>query len=119
MGYVSAEDLPRYYHTADVFCAPATGGESFGIVLLEAMAASKPIVASNIGGYASVISRDVDGLLVNPKDAKTLAGALDLLIKDKALRERLGAHGRLKVEEYTWDKVAHRVMAYYERVIGD
>ena len=118
VGYVSAEDLPRYYHTADIFCAPATGNESFGIVLLEAMAASKPIVASNIGGYASVISQDVDGLLVNPKDIKTLAGALDLLIKDKALRERLGAHGRLKVEEYTWDKVARRVMDYYEKVLG-
>ncbi len=119
VGYVSAEDLPRYYHTADVFCAPATGSESFGIVLLEAMAASKPIVASNIGGYASVISRDIDGLLVNPRDAKTLAGALDLLINDQPLRERLGAHGRLKAEEYGWDKIAHRVMDYYERVIGD
>ncbi len=115
-GYVSAEDLPRYYHTADIFCAPATGSESFGIVLLEAMAASKPIVASNIGGYASVISRDVDGLLVNPKDSKTLAGALDLLVNDKALRERLGAHGKLKAEGYSWSKVARRVMAYYERV---
>ncbi|MCL0038728.1 glycosyltransferase family 4 protein [Dehalococcoidia bacterium] len=117
VGYVSADDLPRYYHTADIFCAPATGSESFGIVLLEAMAASKPIVASNIGGYASVISREVDGLLVNPKDIKTLAGALDLLVKDKALRERLGAHGRLKAEGYSWDKVAGRVMAYYEDLL--
>ncbi|MCL0079127.1 glycosyltransferase family 4 protein [Dehalococcoidia bacterium] len=117
VGYVSADDLPRYYHTADIFCAPATGSESFGIVLLEAMAASRPIVASNIGGYAGVISRDVDGLLVNPKDIKTLAGALDLLVKDKALRERLGAHGRLKAEGYSWDKVAGRVMAYYEDLL--
>jgi phosphatidylinositol alpha-mannosyltransferase len=116
-GYVSAEDLPRYYHTADIFCAPATGSESFGIVLLEAMAASKPIVASNIGGYAGVITRDVDGLLVNPKEIKTLAGALDLLIKDKALRERLAAHGRLKAENFAWTKVARRVVDYYERVI--
>jgi phosphatidylinositol alpha-mannosyltransferase len=116
-GYVSAEDLPRYYHTADIFCAPATGSESFGIVLLEAMAASKPIVASNIGGYAGVISRDVDGLLVNPKDIKTLASALNLLVNDKALRERLGDQGRLKVEGYSWDKVAGRVIDYYERVL--
>jgi len=116
-GYVSDEDLPRYYHTADIFCAPATGYESFGIVLLEAMAASKPIVASNIGGYASVVTRDVDGLLVNPGDVKTLAGAIDLLIKDEALRKRLGANGRLKAEEYSWDKVAHRVMDYYEEVL--
>jgi phosphatidylinositol alpha-mannosyltransferase len=116
-GYVSAEDLPRYYHTADIFCAPATGSESFGVVLLEAMATSKPIVASNIVGYASVITRDVDGLLVNPKDIKTLAGALDLLVKDKALRERLGAQGRLKVEGYSWGRVASRVEAYYKDVL--
>lgn len=117
VGYASPEDLPRYYSTADIFCAPATGSESFGIVLLEAMAASKPIVASNIGGYASVIDRDVDGLLVNPKDIKTLAGALDLLVNDRALRERLAAHGRLKAENFTWAKVARRVMDYYESVL--
>ncbi|MDY6911306.1 MAG: glycosyltransferase family 4 protein [Chloroflexota bacterium] len=116
-GYVSAKDLPRYYHTADIFCAPATGGESFGIVLLEAMAASKPVVASNIGGYASVISRDVDGLLVNPKDVKTLAGAIDLLIKDPQLRERLTAEGKAKAEKHSWDKVARSVMNYYEETI--
>ncbi len=117
VGYASNEDLPRYYHTADIFCAPATGGESFGIVLLEGMAASKPIVATNIPGYASVISREVDGLLVNPKDIKTLAGALDLLVKDEELRDRLGTEGRKKAEQFTWDKVARRVMAYYEEVL--
>ena len=118
VGYASNDDLPRYYHTADVFCAPATGGESFGIVLLEGMAASKPIVATNISGYASVISREVDGLLVNPKDVKTLAGALDLLINDKELRDKLGAQGRKKAEQHSWDKVATRIMNYYEEVLG-
>ena len=118
VGYASNEDLPRYYHTADIFCAPATGGESFGIVLLEGMAASKPIVATNISGYASVISREVDGLLVSPKDIKTLAGALDLLIKDKELRDKLGAAGRKKAEQFSWDKVSTRVMDYYEEVLG-
>ena len=117
VGYASSEDLPRYYHTADIFCAPATGSESFGIVLLEGMAASKPIVATNISGYASVISREVDGLLVNPKDIKTLAGALDLLINDKELRERLGTEGRKKAVQFTWDKVARRVMDYYEETL--
>ena len=87
-------------------------------MLLEAMAASKPIVASNIGGYAGVVNRDVDGLLVNPEDVKTLAGALDLLIKDEPLRKTLGANGRIKAEEYSWDKVARRVMDYYEEVLG-
>jgi phosphatidylinositol alpha-mannosyltransferase len=118
VGYVSNSELPRYYHTADIFCAPAIGLESFGIVLLEAMAASKAIVASDIGGYASVVNRDVDGLLVKPGNAKAITGAIDRLIQDPALRQRLGANGREKAEEYHWDKVAHRVMAYYEEVMG-
>jgi len=116
-GYVSTEDLPRYYHTADIFCAPATGYESFGIVLLEAMAASKPVAASNIGGYASVVSHEVDGLLVNPKDVKALVDALDRLIKDKSLREMLGAQGKLKAEKYSWANVAHRIVDYYGEVL--
>ena len=114
-GYVPYKELLRYYHTADIFCAPAKGWESFGIVLLEAMAASKPIVASNIEGYAGIVTRDVDGLLVKPGDAKALANALTLLIEDKSLRERMGAQGRLKAENYRWEHIAQRVMEYYQR----
>ncbi len=114
VGYVSDDDLPRYYKAADIFCAPAIGKESFGIVLLEAMAASKPIVASNIEGYANLISHGVNGLLVKPKDEKALAAALSQLLEDKALRERMGALGRQQVEDYSWERVAQRVMDYYQ-----
>jgi len=117
VGYVSFEELLRYYHTADIFCSPATGNESFGMVLLEAMAASKPVIASNISGYASLIQNGVEGLLVRPKDVKTLAGALDLLIKDRRLREDLGRAGRLKAEQYRWEHIAERVLAFYEQVL--
>lgn len=113
-GYVSYDDLPRYYKTADIFCAPATGQESFGIVLLEAMAASKPIVASDIEGYANLVRHGVNGLLVKPKDEKALAAALSQLLEDGTLRERMGTLGRHKVDAYSWERVAQRVMNYYQ-----
>jgi len=119
VGYASYDELPRYYKTADIFCSPATGRESFGIVLLEAMAVGKPTVASNIEGYASVITHGVDGLLVPPKDDKELARALLSLMSDESLRGELGAKGMLTAQEYDWEKIARRVFDYYVRVLGE
>ncbi len=118
-GFVSYDELPRYYKTADVFCAPATGRESFGIILLEAMAAGKPIVASNIEGYASVVTHGVDGLLVPPKDKETLAQALISVLTDQSLRQEMGAKGRVKALEYSWEHIAQNVLNYYVRVLGE
>jgi len=117
-GYVSNEDLPRYYKTADIFCSPATEKESFGIVLLEAMATAKPIVASNMGGYASLITHGMEGLLVEPRDEKALALALIELLGDKSLREKMGEQGRLKAQDYSWEKVAEQVLAYYQKLLA-
>lgn len=113
-GYVSYEELPRYYKSADVFCSPATDKESFGVVLLEAMAAGKPTVASDILGYAGVVSHGIDGLLVEPKNEPALANALLRLLRNRQLRERMGAMGELKAKDYSWETVAQRVMSYYE-----
>ena len=113
-GLVPYEQLPRYYKTADVFCAPNTGHESFGIVLLEAMAAGTPIVASDIGGFADVLEDGEEGLLVPPRDADALAAAVGRLLSDAALREQMGGAGTLRAEHYSWERVSARVLEYYQ-----
>jgi len=118
IGYASYRDLPRYYKTADIVCCPATGWESFGIVLLEAMAVGKPIVASNIEGYASVVTHGTEGLLVPPQNAEKLAQALISLMTDESLRQQMGAKGRLKAVEYDWESIAQRVLNYYLSVLN-
>jgi phosphatidylinositol alpha-mannosyltransferase len=117
--YVPHEELPRYHKTADVFCAPAIGFESQGIVLLEAMAASLPIVASNIEGYASVLTHGVEGLLVLPGDAAGLAGALLELLSDADRRSEMAKQGRRRAQEFGWPRVSQQVLSYYERLLHE
>jgi len=119
IGYISYDELPRYYRTADIFCAPAISGESFGIILLEAMAMGKPIVASNIDGYASVVTDGAEGLLVPPKDEKALSQALISLMNDESLRQQIGAKGKVKALDYSWQQVAQRVYNYYLKVLRE
>jgi phosphatidylinositol alpha-mannosyltransferase len=115
-GCVSQADLPRYYASCDVFCAPSTGRESFGIVLLEAMASGRPVVASDIPGYAGVVGHEREGLLVARKSPAALAEALTRLLDDAALRERMGDRGRTTAACYDWEKVSRRVLRYYKEV---
>jgi phosphatidylinositol alpha-mannosyltransferase len=117
LGRVSDAEKDRLFATADVFVAPATGRESFGIVLLEAMAAGTPIVASDIHGYRSVVRRGEQGLLVPPQDPRALAGALRQLLADDALRARMGASGRGRAVQFSWPSVTAKVEAYYTFVI--
>lgn len=119
IGFVSYQELPRYYQTADIFCAPAINRESFGIVLLEAMAMGKPIVASDIEGYASVVTHGEEGWLVPPKDSRQLAQALVSVIRDDKLRQGMAEKGRLKAQEYSWERVAKRVGDYYLKVFSE
>src|SRR5205085_5010440 len=88
VGYVSNEELPRYYRSAHIFCAPSTGFESFGLVLLEAMASSVPIVASDIPGYRQVVTHGHEGLLVPAKDEVALAEAIIGLLRSPVQRVR-------------------------------
>jgi len=119
IGYTSYDELPRYYKTADIYCSPATGRESFGIVLLEAMAIGKPVVASNIEGYANVITHGIDGLLVPPKDKRLLAQALISLMSDASLRQQMGANGILKAKRYSWENIAQKILSYYMRLLSE
>ena len=116
-GFVPDAELPRYYASADMFCAPNTGNESQGYVLLEAIASGKPVIASNIEGFAAVITDGVEGHLVEPKNAEALALALVHLLADSDLRSEMARRARLRAEEYSWDRVAQRVLSYYERLL--
>jgi phosphatidyl-myo-inositol alpha-mannosyltransferase len=116
-GNVDYKQLPRYYKTADIFVAPATGHESFGIILLEAMASGKPVIASNISGYASVITEGAEGLLVPPKQEVPLAQAISGLMHNPGLCCQMGQKGLLTASHYGWDKVSQRVMDYYTKTL--
>ena len=118
-GTATDEELPRYYASADVFCSPATGGESFGIVLLEAMAAGAPVVASDIAGYRDVVSHESNGLLVAPRDAPGIANAVGRLLADRGLTGRLKEAGATAAHRYRWDSVASEVEDYYGRCIEE
>jgi len=116
-GFVRTEDVPRYYASCDVFCSPAVGGESFGIVLLEAMASGKAIVASSIDGYRKVIENREDGLLVEPENPRALAEALLEVLTDRELRSKLSIQGRKKVMAYSWERIAKRLETFYYETI--
>jgi phosphatidylinositol alpha-mannosyltransferase len=115
-GYASLEELPRYHASSHIFCAPNTGNESQGIILLEAMAAGLPVVASNIEGFAAVLTEGVEGALVRPKDSEALAGALYKLAADPDLRAAMSERGRERAQHFSWDRVSRRVLSYYERL---
>jgi phosphatidylinositol alpha-mannosyltransferase len=117
-GHVSAEELPRYYATADVFCSPATGQESFGIVLLEAMASAVPIVASDIPGYRTILTPGREGLLVPPRDPERIAQAILALARDAGTRKELGLRGREKALRYDWPIIVRRIEEVYRSVLG-
>ncbi len=115
-GYVSPDELPRYYRTADIYCSPATGNESFGIVLLEAMACGTPVVASDIDGYRWIVEPGKQGLLVPAKNARHLARALTDLAKDPARRASMGQAGMATAKKYAWPTVTDQIEAVYQQI---
>ena len=117
IGRVSDDDKARYFATADVYVSPATGQESFGIVLLEAMAAGAPIVCSDIHGYKGVVRRDRDAILVPRKDHRALAAGIATLLDDGELRRSMSESGRRRAEQFSWERITAKVDEYYAFVI--
>jgi phosphatidyl-myo-inositol alpha-mannosyltransferase len=117
LGGVTDEERNRRLRAASVFCAPAVASESFGVVLLEAMAAGVAIVASNIDGYANVARDGREGLLAAPDDPVALRAALRTALDDAALRARLVAAGRQRAEELSMARLAEAYADVYEAAV--
>lgn len=116
-GLIPGEERPRYVASCDVFCSPAIGHESFGIVLLEAMACGRPVVASDIAGYRTVVADGVHGRLVAPRDVNGIAAAIVELLKNPERRRQLGTAGRQRALEFSWPNIAARVERLYEELM--
>ena len=119
LGRVSEADKVRAYHSVDAFVAPNLGGESFGIVLAEAMAAGAPIVASDIPAFRHVLRAGRAGVLFNAGDPGALAGAAAALLDDPGRREVLSKRAKAAVRAYDWSVVARDVLRVYEDVVRD
>lgn len=118
LGRVSDEDKARMLRSVDVYCAPNLGGESFGIILTEAMSAGTPVVASDLDAFRRVLDGGSAGALVPVGDPLALAGAIGALLDDPDRRSALAARARTVVAEYDWPVVAATVLKVYETVIA-
>lgn len=117
-GSVPNDRIPDYHAACEVFVSPAVGQESFGIALVEAMAAGLPVVATDIPGYREVVTDGVEGLLVPPRDPEALAAGLVRVLRDPGLARRLGEAGRERARAYDWPIVVDRLAELYGRALG-
>ena len=118
LGHVPSSDLPRWYATGDVFVSPATGNESFGIVLAEAMASGRPVVASDIPGYRTVVTPEVDGIVAPPGDVAALAAQLVRVANDEGLRHELAQRGRQRSLDFAWPRVTDAIEGVYRDALA-
>jgi phosphatidylinositol alpha-mannosyltransferase len=118
LGLVSDADKARMLRSVDVYVAPNTGGESFGIILTEAMAAGTPIAASDLDAFRRVLADGTAGALFRTGDSGDLARVLGELLDDPARREALAAEAAAAVAAYDWPAVAQRVLAVYDMVLA-
>jgi glycosyltransferase involved in cell wall biosynthesis len=118
-GSVAYDDIPKYYAVCDVFVLPSVSRlEAFGLVVLEAMASSRPVIVSNIPGVMELVTDGLEGLHAEPMNPEDIADKINMLLSDDALRRKMGENGRKKIEqEFTWDKVVKLVEDVYKELI--
>lgn len=117
LGRISDGELARRLRAADVFCAPSLHGESFGVVLLEAMAAGAPVVASNIEGYRDVARDRREAVLVEPGDAAGLRAALRRVLDDRDLAAELVEAGAARAASFSMERLAERYLSLYASLL--
>ncbi|WNB87495.1 glycosyltransferase family 4 protein [Cellulomonas sp. ATA003] len=116
LGPITDEEKASLLRSVDVYCAPQTGGESFGIVLVEAMSAGAAVVASDFSAFRAVLEDGAAGTLFHTGDPADLAATLLRVLDDDALRDAARAHGSQVVQRYDWSHVTHEVLTVYEMV---
>lgn len=119
LGSVSGKKLHSLYHEADVYAQPSLY-EPFGITILEAMSMRKPIVSTRVGGIPELVTNNVEGLLVEPRNSLQLAKAIINVLSDSSCRRRLGDNARKRVErEFTWEAIAKKTIQFYTKILDD
>jgi glycosyltransferase involved in cell wall biosynthesis len=118
VGFVSPNDLGRYYERAAVVVCPSRR-EGYGVVAREAMAHGRPVVATNVGGLVDAVEDGVTGLLVHPRDPSALRAAIERLLSDEGLRRRLGVAARDTARErFSWEAATEATIASYRDALG-
>lgn len=119
LGNVPFHKMASLYGAVDVFTLPSTWQEPFGIVIVEAMAMGLPVVATQVGGIPEIILDGETGFLVPPADSKALADAFRKLADDPDLRQRMGAAGKVRSEQFSWARAADAVAQIYSETLGE
>lgn len=119
-GRVSEHDLPKYYSISDLLVLPSiSSSEVFGMVLIEAMACGKPVIATNLPGVRTVVDDGNNGYLIAPENVNDLASKIEYLLQNKDISKKFGEQGRKKVEKYySWEKIGKKLERAYFEILG-
>jgi phosphatidylinositol alpha-mannosyltransferase len=118
LGFLTDEEKAAFLKSIDIYVAPNTGGESFGIILTEALSAGTPVVASDIPAFRAVLDNGNAGLLFKNEDAADLAKVLISLLRDKELQLKLSTNGKMSSQKYDWQVVAEQILSVYEMAMA-